>query len=165
MCKVWDATRNLAAAFPGSSACIYITPNSTDQLSLLFQAWQQNTSLLCLLIYTQARDPQFNSKNWPAALDASSQDFTQEWGSPSPSNWLWLMNQVRKYSHGYISSSCSGGTWRYAWGLSQEVGVGAVRWYYQKINIQCFFGGWGGGSGVEWAVSYYVAQASLELSM
>lgn len=55
-------------------------PISTDQLSLLFQASLQNTSLTCLLIYTQAQEPLFSGRDWPAALDLSSQDLTQELG-------------------------------------------------------------------------------------
>lgn len=72
-------------------------PISTDQLSLLFQAPLQNTSLTCLLIHTQAQEPLFSGRDWPAALDLSSQDLTQEEsGCKDPFHLLGLRNQVRK---------------------------------------------------------------------
>lgn len=115
-------------------------PISTDQLPLLFQAGRQNTSLTCLLIYTQAQESLFSGRDWPAALDLSSQDLTQESGfvypfQSIPSNPLGLRNQVRKYSCGCIASSCSRRMWRYVWGLPQEVwGRG------YEMSIHCFGG-------------------------
>lgn len=130
-------------------------PISTDQLSLLFQAGLQNTFLTCLLIYTQAQEPLFSGRDWPEALDLSSQDLTQESGffypfqsgmAEEPSEvvlgWLHLLFLFWEIVKVCVRLASE------AWGRGYET------------SIQCL-----GGRGVEWSVSYCVAQASLELSM
>lgn len=110
-------------------------PISTDQLSLLFQAGLQNTSLTCLLIYIQAQESLFSGRDWPASLDLSSQDLTQESGFVYPFHPLGLRNQVRTFNCGCTASSCSRKMWRYVWGWPQEA---CGRGY--EMSIHCFGG-------------------------